>query len=73
VRHELDSQPQHITVLGVGPEAGLSALAILDELSRDYALDVQASDHAHSDEESSLSSTTLVEVIGPPPDATPVQ
>ena len=65
--------PLHITALGAGHEAGQNALGILDELARDYALDVQAIDHAHSDEESSLTSTTLVEVIGPPPDATPEQ
>ncbi|MFN8034104.1 MAG: hypothetical protein U0Q47_12520 [Mycobacterium sp.] len=56
----------HITVLGVGHEAGRNALGVLDELARDYALDVRAVDHARADEEVVIIIHDRIEVSGPP-------
>lgn len=56
----------HITVIGVGQEAGQNALGILDELSRDYALDVQAIDQARADEEVVVVIDNRIQVSGPP-------
>jgi hypothetical protein len=56
----------HITVIGVGHEAGQNALGILDELARDYALDVQAIDHARADEEVVVLIDDRIQMSGPP-------
>lgn len=58
--------PLPITALGAGHEAGQNALGILDELARDYALDVQAIDHANADEEVVVVIDDRIEVSDPP-------
>lgn len=56
----------HIAVIGVGQEAGRNALGILDELARDYALDVQALNPARADDEVVVVIDDRIEVSGPP-------